>query len=144
MKMEARYYGHGSTIAELLQTAHVEMDGDLCGLWSIVAIGRYAYKLSDNDLREFVFTYILTLLTRDGVPIVGTKEARAPGKRIWEKTDRYGTEPVDIAEAITEEWIRQGEADLPSYDGVAFTLPDYLESEDNIWDDTYTDVKWDP
>ena len=133
MNLETRYYGHGSTIAELLQTAHVEMDGDLCGLWSIVALGRYAYKLSGNDLREFVFTYILTLLTHDGVPIVGVGEGRVVGTRIWKKTERYGTEPVQIAEAVTEEWIRQGEIDLPSYEGVAFTLPDYLESEDNVW-----------
>jgi hypothetical protein len=134
MNLATHYHDDPSwTIKDCFETAAGEMDGDLCGLWAIVARGRYGFRLKDNELREFVFTYILTLLTQDGVPIVGAGEGRVVGTRIWEQTSRYGTEPVETAEAITEEWIRQGEIDPPSYDGVAFTLPDYLESEDNIW-----------
>jgi hypothetical protein len=142
MNMNKRHRGTGETIADWLAGAIDEMDGDICDIGEIVHAGRYGYEFDGNDLREFVFTCMLTLLEHGGLAIVPAQEPKAVGNRIWEKTDRYGTNPVEIAENITAEWIDQGEIDLPGYQGVAFTLPDYLESLDNVWQEP--DPNWTP
>jgi hypothetical protein len=128
MNMDARAYGQGETIRELLTDAHHEMKGDLVGLWSIVSHGRVVYRLEGGDLREFVLLYVATLIAHGGIVIDGARD----GIRYHKRTDRYGTKAVEVAEAVVREWIAQGEPDPPSYEGIAFTLPDYLESEDNL------------
>jgi hypothetical protein len=50
---------------------------------------------------------------------------------LWEKTDRYGKKPEDIAFNIVKEWNDKGEPDIRGWDGIAFAKQEWLDSENN-------------
>ncbi len=78
-------------------------------------------------MREFVFLYVLALVSHGGVPVVPADD----GVHYWMATDRYGFGPQKIAHAVTSEWIDQGSPKPPVWDGLAFALQGYLTSPVN-------------
>lgn len=115
-------------IRDLLARAHEELNEDYVGFWSIISSGRGSYLLSGADLREFAGLYVFNLISHGAIVI----EPARDGVHWWKSVSRYGTTPEDIAKAVVAEWVEQGEPDLPSWEGLAFTIPEILAAEDNL------------
>ena len=116
-----------STVGDYLRNCHYRLDDDLVGLWGLVGAGRSLYRLENGDLREFIILAIIQLLAH-GAHVIDA--ARDP-IILWEKTDRYGKEPEDIAFNIVKEWNDKGEPDIRGWDGIAFAKQEWLDSENN-------------
>lgn len=116
-----------STVGEYLKNCHHELDGDLVGLWGLVGIGRRFYGLKDGDLREFIIYAIIQLFAHGAHVIDGSKDPAF----LWEKTDRYGSDPEEAAFNIVKEWNAKGEPDIRGWDGIAFATQEWLDSSDN-------------
>jgi hypothetical protein len=116
-----------STVGDYLRNCHYRLDDDLVGLWGLVGAGRSLYRLENGDLREFIILAIIQLLAH-GAHVIDA--ARDP-IILWEKTDRYGKKPEDIAFNIVKEWNDKGEPDIRGWDGIAFAKQEWLDSENN-------------
>lgn len=128
MNIQQRDRDNGITIAEALTFAPDDLKSDVVGLWYIVSDGRTGYGLSGNELREFVFLYIFALASHGAVVVDGAED----GVHLWRAVDRYGSKAEDIAYAVTAEWIGSGEPNIRGWEGIAFALPTWLESEENL------------
>lgn len=116
-----------STVRDYLENCLHRLDGDIVGLWLLVSTGRRGYGLKEGDLREFIILAIIQLLAH-GAHVIDA--ARDP-IILWEKTDRYGKKPEDIAFNIVKEWNDKGEPDIRGWDGIAFAKQEWLDSENN-------------
>src|SRR6476660_3052338 len=108
MNMNKNHRYGEKTIAQELEVAHGYLPFGLTGLWEIVSTGRNGYELSDGDLREFVALYVYAIVAHGGVVI----ESAGDGIHYWRAAPRYGEKPEDVAQAVTAEWIAQGEPDI--------------------------------
>ena len=127
MNMDKRYDGYGSTVTEYLTLVPGNMRDDLWGIWGIISAGKAAYEFAGQDLREFIYLNVKVLIEAGGVPI---ESAKSPW-RYYEHATRYGKTPEEIARNVVAEWVEQGEPEIHGYEGIAFAMPEYLESEDN-------------
>jgi hypothetical protein len=129
MNMEKKGLYDDETVAQVLECAPNRMLDDICGIWVVISSGKEGFGFQGQELREFIYLYVKSLIEAGGIVI----EGNGPEERdkIWSPATRYGVTPEDVARNVLNEWIAQGEPEVGSYEGIAFTMPDYIDSEDN-------------
>jgi hypothetical protein len=78
-----------------------ELPYDAVGLWQIVPEGRSRFHLTGSDLVDFVRGGIHALLDAGAVPV---RFGGGTGFN-WVAQKQYGTEKVEITEAVIKEWL---------------------------------------
>ena len=101
---EARHIGHGWTVAEFQKWLTGQLALSPVGLWLIVSDGRDWFRLTGENLTEFVRLGVLALLRAGATPLTRVV-GPPPG---WNIAERYGETPEQIAEAVTAEWVAAG------------------------------------
>lgn len=108
----------GISLSEWIERTPNELEMDAVGLWQIVPVGRESFGLEGDALRDFVRRSIVTLIRRGASPARPSVEK----DKFWDKQDKYGTSPEEIADNVLIELINSG-AD-PNEDGLWFALID--------------------
>ena len=88
------------------------------------------YKTNDCSLENCDGSHCVALQTAlaHGAYVIDASKDRA---FLWEKTDRYGSDPEEAAFNIVKEWNAKGEPDIRGWDGIAFATQEWLDSSDN-------------
>jgi hypothetical protein len=88
------------------------------GMWVLVPKGRMAFGLEGPALADFLRRCIHTLMD------AGTKPVRKmPWLDQWELQVQYGSNKHEVAEAVIQEWLREGASTPEPWTGVWFGLP---------------------
>ncbi len=104
---DARYTGRGWTVAEWQERLTGLLALGPVAFWLVVLDGRTYFRLTGENLTEFVRLGLLTLLRAGARPL-----ERPPGSPLgWKPLERYGDTPEQIAEAVIAEWVASGCAD---------------------------------
>lgn len=116
--MVSRHTEFDVPIDEWIETYLRDLENDVVGLWAIVKELREGFLLSGDELQEFVRLTLVKILSSDAKPVVGVREGSSG---YWQVTDRYGSSPDEISNAVVEEWI-VSEKD-PDLDDLWFAKP---------------------
>jgi hypothetical protein len=129
MNMEKKSIFGDETVGQVLECAPRRMLDDISCIGGIISHGKVTFQFRGQELQEYVYLYIKTLIEAGGIVIA----ADGPEERdqVWMPVARYGMTPEDIARNIVAEWVAQGEPDIDAFVGIAFTMPDYIDSDDN-------------
>ena len=73
------------------------------GMWELVPNGRLIFGLEGPALANFLRRCIHTLMDAGTKPVI--KRGRAD---TWELQTKYGSNKHEVAEAVIQEWLRQG------------------------------------
>jgi hypothetical protein len=106
---------------EYIQTVSGELPIDAVGLWQIVPAGRQGFKLSGDDLTEFVYQCVFALVTHGAKPVIGGGGT----KHGWIIQSQYGETSEEIVDAVMEEWLTLGAGDCDP-GGLWFALPSQI------------------
>jgi hypothetical protein len=134
--MEKKGLYDDETVAQVLECAPNRMLDDICGIWVVISSGKEGFGFQGQELREFIYLYVKNLIEAGGIVI---HFGPASGDMVWIQAFEYGRSPEEIAQNVLDEWIAQGEPEVGFYEGIAFTMPDYIDSEDNskAWIDAH-------
>ena len=88
------------------------------GMWVLVPNGRIGFGLEGPALVDFLRRCIHTLMDAGTKPVI--KRGRPD---TWELQTKYGSNKHEVAEAVIQEWLRQGAPTPDPWDGVWFGLP---------------------
>jgi hypothetical protein len=88
------------------------------GMWEIVPTGRYRFGLEGPALADFIRRCIYSLMDAGAKPVNGGSKPNQ-----WELQVQYGSNKHEVAEAVIQEWLRQGAPDYEPWKGVWFGLP---------------------
>jgi hypothetical protein len=105
----------GYTAADWVVFTINEARDDAVGLWRIIKVGKERFQLQGRELEDFVRYFLEKLMSAGAMPVFGDRFVPT----MWRSTQRYGSEPLTIAEAIIVEW-REAGVD-PDLDGLWFT-----------------------
>ena len=98
------------------------------GMWEIVPCGRYRFALEGPALIDFIRRCIHKLMDAGTKPVIKTNKPN-----IWELQTQYGRNKHEVAEAVIQEWLRQGAPTPEPWDGVWFGLPwSYLPRQEAV------------
>jgi hypothetical protein len=121
MSEQIRHRNYGKTVDEWIELVPGELEFDAVSLRNIVVAGREGFGLSGEQLIEYVRRNILVLVAKGAKPVVGA----ADGEHYWSLAE-YGKSEDEIADAIMDEWQREGRD--PELGGVSFALPHVYEA----------------
>jgi hypothetical protein len=127
VNMNKQYDGDDITVTEYLVCALNEARRDILGIWSILASGKNGYDFHGQDLRDFIYLTVKTIIEGGGIVM----ESAQDRWRCYQHATHYGTDPDEIARNVVAEWVAQGEPEIHGYQGIAFATPDFIDSEDN-------------
>lgn len=108
----------GISLSEWIERTPNELEQDAVGLWQIVSVGQENFDLDRKMLREFVRRSVVALVRKGAVPALPSSGEN----KFWERQDKYGYDPEEIATNIVSEWQRP-EKD-PDENGLWFSLMD--------------------
>ena len=117
LDLQARDQVCGQTVMEYIQTVAGELPIDAVGLWQIVPAGRQRFKLTGDDLTEFVSRCVSALLVSGARPVVGGNGTEYD----WILQPQYGETREEIVDAVLKEWLASGGGDCDP-GGLWFTL----------------------
>ena len=116
-KMENKY--EGLSIDEYISNCVKELNIDAIGLWQIIR-NKIVYNLDDNEIEELLYRTIMKIIEAGASPVFGMKEGEC-----WMTTEKYGTEPEEIAMNVINEWKKTKETyqDISDIGGLWFAKP---------------------
>lgn len=108
----------GVTMSEWIADLPLELSELPVGMWMLVPNGRIGFGLEGPALADFLRRCIHRLMDAGAKPVAGGNK---PNK--WELQVQYGSNKHEVAEAVIQEWLRQGAPDYEPWKGVWFGLP---------------------
>ena len=118
MSKEPRFIGLGTPLGEWIALTPGSLNDLPVGMWEIVAHGRTGFRLEGEALTDFVRRSIHALIDAGAKPVVG---AGKPDQ--WKLQVQYGSNKHEVAEAVIDEWLRQGAHTPEPWTGLWFGLP---------------------
>jgi hypothetical protein len=95
------------------------------GMWEIVNNGRQGFGLEGEALATFIRRSIYALMDAGAKPVRGVGR---PGQ--WNLQVQYGSDKHEVAEAVIQEWLREGAPTPKPWTGLWFGLPrSWLEGQ---------------
>jgi hypothetical protein len=88
------------------------------GLWELVDQGRKSYGLKGDALASYIRRSIYALMDAGAKPVAGGNKPNQ-----WKLQVQYGSNKYEVAEAVIQEWLRQGAPTPEPWTGVWFGLP---------------------
>lgn len=88
------------------------------GLWQIVDRGRKSFGLEGAELASFIRRSIHALMDAGAKPV-----GDGDNPKQWKLQVQYGSNKHEVAEAVIQEWLRQGAPTPEPWTGVWFGLP---------------------
>lgn len=88
------------------------------GMWKIVNDGRAGFGLEDEALVDFIRRSIYALIDAGAKPVT---DGDKPGT--WVLQVQYGNTKREIADAVIDEWLRQGAPTPKVWTGLWFGRP---------------------
>lgn len=104
----------GIALSDWIARTPNELENDAVGLWQLVSVGRLSFDLAGPDLEDFVKRSIAALLSRGAMPVRAAEGGR------WQVQPEYGSDPEEVINAVTHEWL-SSKVD-PDEDGLWFAL----------------------
>lgn len=123
MNMTILHPYHGITLGEWIKNKPSELEEDAIALFHIVLDMRDSFGLTGPSLDEAVRLSLVAILSSGAYPVIGVKGDTG----WWRWVRRYGTEPLNIANAIIDEWHERGRD--PHCGDVWFALPEDIEPD---------------
>ncbi len=108
----------GVPMSDYINHVHGTLNDLPVGMWEIVPCGRYRFGLEGAALIDFIRSCIYSLMDAGAKPVAGGGK---PNK--WELQVQYGSNKFEVAEAVIQEWLRQGAPTPEPWKGVWFGLP---------------------
>ncbi|MEA2880005.1 MAG: hypothetical protein QOF14_5201 [Hyphomicrobiales bacterium] len=105
-------------MSEWIAHLHYSLNDIPVGMWRLVPAGRLAFGLEGPALVDFLRRCIHTLMDAGTKPVVKTNKPNT-----WELQTKYGRNKHEVAEAVIQEWLRQGAPTPEPWTGVWFGLP---------------------
>jgi len=87
------------------------------GMWVIVDDGRRLFGLEGEALASYIRKSIYALMDAGFKPVIGI------GKNQWKLQVQYGSNKHEVAEAVIQEWLREGARTPEPWTGLWFGLP---------------------
>ena len=108
----------GVPMSEYIDHVHGTLNDLPAGMWEIVDNGRKGFGLEGPALVDFIRRSIHRLMDAGAKPVIGGNK---PDQ--WERQVQYGSNKHEVAEAVIQEWLRQGAPTPDPWKGVWFGLP---------------------
>ncbi len=86
-------------------------------MWVIVDDGRRLFGLEGEALASYIRKSIYALMDAGFKPVIGI------GKNQWKLQVQYGSNKQEVAEAVIQEWLREGAPTPKPWTGLWFGLP---------------------
>lgn len=126
MTSEPRHTAYGSPMSEWIALTPGSLNDVPVGMWDIVYNGRDGYGLEGEPLKDFIRRSIHALMDAGAKPVIASDK---PSK--WVLQVQYGSNKHEVAEAVIQEWLRQGAPTPEIWTGLWFGLPwSYLPDKD--------------
>ena len=110
---------YGVAMSEWISLVPGELPRDAVGLWQIVPAGTIHFKLSGNDLVDYVRRNIYALLGAGAVPVISGGETGFD----WVYQPQFGATKEEIAQSVIAEWQRIGNDVGDLAGSIWFALP---------------------
>jgi hypothetical protein len=120
MTREPRHISWGTPMSEWINESipRAPYDDVPFGMWQIVDDGRRLFDLEGDALADYIRTAIYALMD------AGFKPVRGAGKPDqWQLQVQYGINKQEVAEAVIQEWLREGAPTPEPWTGLWFGLP---------------------
>jgi hypothetical protein len=108
----------GTSMSEFITYVPGTLNDLPVGMWEIVRDGRWGFGLEGPALTDFIRRCIYSLMDAGAKPVAGAGKPDA-----WVLQVQYGSNKHEVAEAVIQEWLRQGAPDYEPWKGVWFGLP---------------------
>jgi hypothetical protein len=108
----------GLPMSEWIAHLHYSLNDLPVGMWRIVDRGRRGFGLEGPALTDFIRRCIHTLMDAGTKPVVKTNKPN-----MWQLQTQYGHNKYEVAEAVIQEWLREGAPTPGPWRGVWFGLP---------------------
>ena len=118
MTREPRHIGLGTPMSEWIAFTPSSLNDLPVGMWEIIGNGRDGFGLEGEALTDFVRRSVYALIDAGAKPVVG---AGKPNQ--WKLQVQYGSNRWEIAQAVIQEWLRQGAPTPAPWKGLWFGLP---------------------
>ena len=118
MTREPRSKLSGEPMSEAIATLPSSLKDLPIGMWEIVDYGRKSFGLEGPSLANFIRRSIHALMDAGAKPVAG---GNRPNK--WRLQVQYGSNKYEVAEAVIQEWLRQGAPTPAPWTGLWFGLP---------------------
>ena len=118
MSKEPEHKAYGGSVSEWIALAPGELNDLPVGMWKIVDHGRDGFGLEGPALADFIRRSIYALMDAGAKPVAGGNKPNT-----WELQVQYGSNKYEVAEAVIQEWLREGAPDYEPWKGVWFGLP---------------------
>lgn len=118
MTSEPRHTAYGSPMSEWIALTPGSLNDLPVGMWDIVYNGRDGFGLEDEPLKDFIRRSIYALVDAGAKPVV-----QREGSSKWYLQTQYGSTKLEIADAVIQEWLRQGAPTPKVWTGLWFGLP---------------------
>jgi|ERR1043165_7511664 len=124
MSNEPRHIGHGTPMSEWIALMPGDLNDLPLGMWQIIDDGHRGFGLEGPALADFIRRSIHALMDAGAKPVCG-----AGKPNVWVLQTQYGSNKHEVAEAVIQEWLRQGAPTPKPWTGLWFGLPwSYLPS----------------
>lgn len=107
----------GVTMSEWIAGLPYGLNDLPVGMWVIVPNGRVGFGLEGPELANFIRRCIHTLMDAGAKPVAGPIK---PSQ--WKLQVKYGSNKHEVAEAVIQEWLREGAPTPEPWTGVWFGL----------------------
>ena len=118
MSREPRHIVFGRPMSEWIARSPGSLNDLPVGMWEIVNDGRTGFGLEGEALTDFVRRSIYALIDAGAKPVAGGNKPNQ-----WELQVQYGSNRWEIAQAVVDEWLRQGAPTPEPWTGLWFGLP---------------------
>lgn len=102
---EPRHWSSGETPSEVAARWPEDLWSEPVSFSAIARTARYGFDLTEEQMAKFIYESVIVLLDAGTVPV---EHSDKPGK-FFRPTDKYGTEPEEIAANVVKEWRLLGD-----------------------------------
>ena len=118
MTNEPRHIVFGRPMSEWITLTPGSLNDLPVGMWEIVNDGRTGFGLEGEALTDFVRRCVYALVDAGAKPVAGGDKPNQ-----WKLQVQYGSNRWEIAQAVIDEWLRQGAPTPKPWTGLWFGLP---------------------
>lgn len=118
MTREPQDKTYGGSMSEWIACTPGTLNDLPVGMWKIVNDGRQGFGLEGEALADFIRRSIYALMDAGAKPVADAEKA---GR--WVLQTQYGSNKREVAEAVIQEWLREGAPTPEVWRGLWFGLP---------------------
>ena len=118
MTQEPEHKGLGGSMSERIAYTPYTLNDLPVGMWEIVYHGRHGFGLEGDALAAYICSSIYALMDAGAKPVAGGDKPNQ-----WELQTHYGSEKLEVAEAVIHNWQRRGKRTPEPWTGLWFGLP---------------------